>query len=165
MLTLYRHQAERLQSLRNYRCVLTHSDYMRSEYVRHGIPAERVVSLPYGVAPLRPAMQPIGAALRSRSSSFDARWPLDLDTWPSLEAQVAALSDDIAYVNHDIDDGLRAELFDASDLIDVPLAGPIFRALMDAHAGLERGRLIGEAVRRVITRMVADVAQVVLRLL
>jgi len=76
MLTLYRHQAERLQSLRNYRCVLTHSDYMRSEYVRHGIPAERVVSIPYGVAPLRPAMQPIGAALRSRSSSFNARWHL-----------------------------------------------------------------------------------------
>ncbi len=86
-------------------------------------------------------------------------WDLELASFAGLEAQIASLSDDIAYVNHDIDDGLRAELFDASDLIGIPLAGPIFRALLDAHAGLERGRLIGEAVRRVITRMVADVAQ------
>ena len=41
-------------------------------------------------------------------ASFDARWPLDLPSWPGLEAQIAALADDIAYVNHDIDDGLRA---------------------------------------------------------
>ena len=45
---------------------------------------------------------------RARSPGFDARWPLDLSSWPGLEAQIAALADDIAYVNHDIDDGLRA---------------------------------------------------------
>ena len=49
--------------------------------------------------------------VRSRAST--QRWPLDLSSWPGLEAQIAALADDIAYVNHDIDDGLRAGLFDS----------------------------------------------------
>jgi dGTPase len=88
----------------------------------------------------------------------DFPWDLELSTHAGLEAQIAALSDDIAYVNHDIDDGLRAGLFETEELFDVPLAGPIFRALDTAHPGLERGRLIGEAVRRIISRMVADVA-------
>ena len=48
---------------------------------------------------------------------------LSLGSWPSAEAQVAALSDDIAYNAHDIDDGLRAHLFEVIDLGDVPLAG------------------------------------------
>ncbi len=85
-------------------------------------------------------------------------WDLELATQPGLEAQIAALADDIAYVNHDIDDGLRAGLFAAEDLFEVALAGPVFRAQAAAHPGLERGRLSGEAVRRVTTRMVSDLA-------
>src|SRR5258708_24147118 len=85
-------------------------------------------------------------------------WDLELSTYPGLEAQIAALSDDIAYVNHDIDDGLRAALFEIEDLFDVPLAGPIFRSVADAHPRLERGRVIGEAIRRLISLMVGDVA-------
>jgi len=89
--------------------------------------------------------------------SFNARWPLDLKRWPSLEAQAAALADDIAYVNHDIDDGLRAELFSIADLSAAPLAGPIVR---DIHArfgeGLELGRFIGELVRVLMSAMVQD---------
>src|SRR5512135_1548617 len=50
---------------------------------------------------------PLRPPLAGPIASFDRRWPLDLDDWPSLEAQGAALSDDIAYINHDIDDGLR----------------------------------------------------------
>jgi len=84
---------------------------------------------------------------------------LELDTWPGPEAQVAALADDIAYNNHDIDDGLRAGLFTVGDLADVPLVGPVFAEVSAQHPGLEQGRLIHEAVRRLIDRMVSDLLQ------
>lgn len=81
---------------------------------------------------------------------------LALATWPSAEAQVAALSDDIAYNNHDIDDGLRAGLFAVKDLAEVPLVGPMFREVAAHHPGLDDNRLIHEAVRRLIDRMASD---------
>jgi dGTPase len=89
-------------------------------------------------------------------ASFDARWPLDLHTWPSLEAQVASLADDIAYVNHDIDDGLRAELFTVDDLAAAPLAGPLVTAVRQRFGELEPGRFIGELVRTLMSSMVDD---------
>ena len=89
-------------------------------------------------------------------AAFDRDCPLDLDGWPGAEAQVAALADDIAYNNHDIDDGLRAGLFALDDLADVPLAGPIFGEVMRAHPGIEPARLIHEGVRRMIDRMAND---------
>jgi len=81
---------------------------------------------------------------------------LALDTYASAEAQVAALADDIAYNNHDIDDGLRAGLFSVDDLAEVPLAGPVFAEVAAAYPGLEPQRLIHESVRRMIDRMVGD---------
>jgi dGTPase len=92
-------------------------------------------------------------------AAFDAQWSLDLDGFASAEAQVAALSDDIAYNNHDIDDGLRAGLFAIEDLRDVPLAGPVFAEVAALYPGLEPTRVIHEAVRRMIHRMVADVLE------
>lgn len=88
-----------------------------------------------------------------------ARFGLDLklNSYASAEAQVSALSDDIAYHCHDVDDGLRAGLFAMSDLAGVPLAGPAFAEVLDRWPGLEPARLIHEAVRRMIDRMVADV--------
>ena len=65
-------------------------------------------------------------------------------------------ADDIAYNNHDIDDGLRAGLFALDDLADVPLVGPIFAEVAARHPGLEEPRLIHEAIRRLIDRMVGD---------
>src|SRR5207302_1432815 len=72
------------------------------------------------------------------------------------EAQVAALADDIAYNNHDIDDGLRAGLFAVADLAEVPLVGPVFDEVARHYPGLAEPRLIHEAIRRLIDRMVRD---------
>jgi len=84
-------------------------------------------------------------------------WDLEISSYAGPEAQIAALSDDIAYVNHDIDDGLRADLFQPRDLFDVPLAGPFFREVTRMHQDLELGRLIGEAIRGLLGQMVGDV--------
>jgi dGTPase len=83
-------------------------------------------------------------------------WDLQLSTHAGPEAQIASLSDDIAYVSHDIDDGLRAGLFAADELFPVPLAGPIFSQIAQNAPHLELGRLIGETGRRLITAMVGD---------
>ena len=90
-------------------------------------------------------------------ADFSARWDLELGEFASLEAQVAAVSDDIAYNNHDIDDGLRAGLFTLDDLADVPLAGPIVAGVRHDHPGLDEDRAMHETVRRMIGEMVEDV--------
>ncbi len=81
---------------------------------------------------------------------------LEIDTFPGAEAQIAAVSDDIAYNNHDIEDGLRAGLFAIEDLHGVPLVGPIFKRLAKRHPRLDRARLIHAAVRDLIGAMVED---------
>ncbi|MGZ8348095.1 MAG: deoxyguanosinetriphosphate triphosphohydrolase [Allosphingosinicella sp.] len=86
----------------------------------------------------------------------DAEYPLELDSWPSLEAQVAALADDIAYDNHDIDDGLRAGLFSLDDLLEVPLIESAWRAVRARHPGVPEKRLLAELVRDQIGIMVSD---------
>ena len=90
-------------------------------------------------------------------TSFDKRWPLDLAGWPSLEAQLAALADDIAYVNHDIDDGLRAGLFTVTDLLDWPLVGRHARAVKARYGDLELSRFIGELIRTLMSELMEDV--------
>ncbi|WP_119458800.1 deoxyguanosinetriphosphate triphosphohydrolase [Rhodospirillaceae bacterium SYSU D60014] len=84
---------------------------------------------------------------------------LELETWPGPEAQVAALADDIAYNNHDIDDGLRAGLFAIEDLAEVPLVGPVFAEVAARYPGLESARLIHESVRRLIDLMATDLIE------
>jgi dGTPase len=83
----------------------------------------------------------------------------DLQLWSqtSAEAQAAAIADDIAYDAHDIDDGLRAELFRLDDMSDVPLVGDILVAIRTQYPRLERSRVAHELVRRLITRMIEDV--------
>ncbi|MBS0471716.1 MAG: deoxyguanosinetriphosphate triphosphohydrolase [Proteobacteria bacterium] len=99
---------------------------------------------------------PLHPPLAGPIRSFDARWNLDLAHWSSLEAQIASLADDIAYVNHDIDDGLRAELFSIADLEGAPLAGPHVRAIRARFGTIELGRFIGELVRVLMSVMVDD---------
>jgi dGTPase len=89
-------------------------------------------------------------------AEYDSGHPLALDTFPSAEAQVAAIADDIAYNNHDVDDGLRAGLFAVDDLADVPLVGPVFDGVASRYPGIEEPRLIHESIRRLIDRMVGD---------
>jgi dGTPase len=89
-------------------------------------------------------------------AEYDHIHPLELDSFAGAEAQVAAMADDIAYNNHDIDDGLRAGLFAIADLAEVPLAGPVFGEVTARYPGLEGPRLIHEAIRRMVDRMVGD---------
>ena len=84
---------------------------------------------------------------------------LELHSYAGPEAQVAAQSDDIAYNNHDIDDGLRAGWFTIDDLIDVPLVGPIFHGVRAEHTDADVSRQIHEAVRRMIGAMVTDLIE------
>ncbi len=81
---------------------------------------------------------------------------LEIHTHAGAEAQVAALADDIAYNNHDLDDGLRAGLFSIGDLAEVPMVGEIFARVGREHPNIAPSRLIHEAVRRLIGAMVAD---------
>ena len=83
----------------------------------------------------------------------------DLELWsyPSAEAQCGAIADDIAYDAHDIDDGLRAEMFRIEDLACLPLLDEILREIAAQHPRLEPGRHAHELMRRLITRMIEDV--------
>ena len=82
---------------------------------------------------------------------------LMLSTYASLEAQAAAIADDIAYDAHDIDDAVRAGLLKLADLVDVPLVGPIVREVLGAYPDIERSRQAHEVQRRLITRAIEDV--------
>jgi dGTPase len=88
---------------------------------------------------------------------YAADHELELGTYASAEAQVAAISDDIAYNAHDIDDGLRAGLFGLIDLGDVPLAGEALAEVLKLYPDLEPDRIVHETVRRVMSAMVGDV--------
>jgi dGTPase len=87
----------------------------------------------------------------------DSGFALDLASWPSLEAQVAAIADDIAYDNHDIDDGLRAGVLDLEALLELPFVGRHWEAVAARHPGLDRDRCIKALVRDGIGTMVGDV--------
>ncbi|MGH6887732.1 MAG: deoxyguanosinetriphosphate triphosphohydrolase [Rhizomicrobium sp.] len=90
-------------------------------------------------------------------ATFNALWPLELSRWPGVEAQVAALADDIAYVNHDMDDALRAGLFSVDELLPAALAGGFAREVIARYGRLELARFIGEIVHRLMSALVADV--------
>jgi dGTPase len=107
--------------------------------------------------PLLPAKGAPTAALPIAIADYNARHDLELHTRASTEAQVAALSDDIAYANHDLHDGLRAELFTIGEAITLPLVGDCFAEVDAAYPGLEPLRRRHEALRRVFGLMVEDV--------
>lgn len=105
----------------------------------------------------RPSGRYINAGLPHAIVEFAKNHDLHLDRYASAEAQIAAISDDIAYNAHDIDDGLRAGLFNVKALLDVPIAGDAIREVEEMWPDLDRHRLIHETVRRVISWMIFDV--------
>jgi dGTPase len=82
---------------------------------------------------------------------------LELATWPSLEAQIAAISDDIAYDNHDVDDGLRAGLLELDDLLQLSLVRRLWDAIEERHPGISLEKQQRALVRDMIGVMVEDV--------
>jgi dGTPase len=90
-------------------------------------------------------------------AEYDERHRLDLATHASAEAQVAALSDDIAYHSHDLDDGLRARMFSVEDIVHLPVVGPALAAARRASLDVPPPRLRHETIRRVINALVNDV--------
>ena len=90
-------------------------------------------------------------------AEFDAEYDLRLSGWASAEAEVAALADDIAYNNHDVDDGVSAGLFGLGELRDVPLIGPHVASALADYPDTDRSIIRLEAVRRMIGAMVDDV--------
>ena len=89
--------------------------------------------------------------------AHNAGQDLLLSSYPSAEAQCAAIADDIAYDAHDIDDGLRAELFGLADLAEIPIVDELLRAISADHGRLDDARLVHELVRRLIGRLINDV--------
>jgi len=92
-------------------------------------------------------------ALVEANAAFD----LELGSWPSLEAQIAAVADDIAYDNHDIDDGLRAGLLEVAELEAIPLLRERFDEIDRRHPGLSADKRLRALVRDQIGTMVGDV--------
>lgn len=89
----------------------------------------------------------------------NAAMDLDLGTWPSLEAQVAAIADDIAYDNHDIDDGMRAGLLTLDQLLELPFIAERWHVICDRFSDVPKVRLLPELIRDQIGLMVNDVLE------
>ena len=100
---------------------------------------------------------PVVGELPYALAEYDATHDLELHTHASAEAQAAALSDDIAYNNHDLHDGLRAGLFTDADIIKLPIIGAAYADVDAAYPNLETDRRRHEALRRVFGVMVSDV--------
>jgi dGTPase len=101
---------------------------------------------------------PVGSPTWALAEANDAM-DLDLDSWPSLEAQVAAIADDIAYDNHDIDDGMRAGLLTLDQLLELPFIAERWAMICDRFDDVPHERLRPELIRDQIGLMANDVLE------
>jgi dGTPase len=106
-----------------------------------------------GLAKHNGPVQNPGWALAMVNDAFD----LNLDLWPSLEAQVAAVADDIAYDNHDIDDGIRAGLLSVEQLCELPFVAERWQGILTRYPMCKPQQLLPELIREQIGVMVNDV--------
>ncbi len=105
-----------------------------------------------------PVTAPGWALLEADSGAeADAGFGFELGSWPGLEAQVAAIADDIAYDNHDIDDGLRAGILELGELLELPMVARLWGRIEERHPGLDEGLMVKALVRDGIGTMVGDV--------
>jgi dGTPase len=88
---------------------------------------------------------------------YNFKYDLDIKNFPSIESQISAISDDIAYNNHDIEDGLRADLFQVEELFSLPLIGEIYQEILAKYPNIQRELLVGETKKRLTLAMVMDV--------
>ncbi|SHJ90157.1 dGTPase [Shimia gijangensis] len=100
---------------------------------------------------------PVVGNLPYALADYNAVHDLELHTYASAEAQVAALADDIAYNNHDLHDGLRAGLFTEADILNLPIISEAYDGVDRLHPGLDANRRRHEALRQVFGVMVGDV--------
>ncbi len=117
--------------------------------VKHNGPLTGADGCPLG----RYAEKGLPHAIRGYMAVQDLR----LDTYCSLEGQIAALADDIAYNNHDIDDGFRAGYIAVKELAEVPMAGRTLALVRARYGELDDATLIYETIRRMIAAMAEDV--------
>ncbi len=97
------------------------------------------------------------AKIHQYIKSYNSKHDLDLTKSPTIEAQISAISDDIAYNNHDIEDGLRAGLFEVEQLFEIEMMGKIYQQILKKHPKIRRELLVSEAKKRIIHHMVLDV--------
>jgi len=102
---------------------------------------------------------PVTGALPHALADYNAIHDLELHSHASAEAQVAALSDDIAYNNHDLHDGLRAGLFSEAEIAQLPIVGAAYAQVDRLYPDTDAYRRRHEALRRVFGVMVADVIE------
>jgi len=107
----------------------------------------------------RPALRYAERGIPREITDYCKLQDLELASYASAEAQVGAIADDIAYDAHDIDDGLRAEMFSLDDLAAVPIVGEILREIEALSPHIEAPRRVHELIRRLITRMIDDVIE------
>ncbi|MEP5758126.1 MAG: deoxyguanosinetriphosphate triphosphohydrolase [Litoreibacter sp.] len=103
---------------------------------------------------------PVTGELPFALTDYSERHDLELGTYASAEAQVAALADDIAYNNHDLHDGLRAELFSTTELAELPIVERCFAEVDIKYPDLNMYRRRHEALRRFFGVLVEDVIKV-----
>src|SRR5438876_9750894 len=98
-----------------------------------------------------------GRGLPRAIAEYSQVHDLQLWSYPSAEAQAGAIADDIAYDAHDIDDGLRAEMFRLDDLAEIPIIRDVLHEIAAQHPHVDASRRAHELIRRLITRMIEDV--------